>query len=502
MEVSRAPADSPVRSSRHFVALLGVLAGLGAGWGLASRARPDRAAPERQAAEAPAAVDPAVALGRELFHREWTPGDPRARGGDGLGPMFTDTSCVACHNLGGSGGGGSASKNIDIVTSLRFASLQRERRLTPREDDTTPRRQTDNAPDPGVLFAKSPSVVLHRFGTEADFAAWRLGLLSANSSPATSSRPSTAFTRATTAVKPADMSPVDLARAEIRESSPVVEPVGRGASLGKWFQRSQRNPSALFGAGLIDAIPDRAILDGEGRKFAGFPEVSGRAVKRREGRVGRFGWKAQTASLDEFVLVACSVELGLEVPGHPQSADPLEPGNRSPGLDLSDADCAALVAYVRRLPAPVVNAESEAVSKGREVFESIGCAACHTPDLGPAKGLYSDLLLHDMGLDLGDGGSSYGIPSSPGRSGDVVPDSVEWRTPPLWGVRDSGPYLHDGRAETLDQAIAFHGGEAKNSSDRYFGLAPSRRWQILAFLGSLVGPGLADADRHDRLAGD
>jgi CxxC motif-containing protein (DUF1111 family) len=476
MEVSRAPAGTPQRSSRPVFALLGVLAGLGAGWGLASRARPDRAAPERPVA---AAIDPVLALGRELFHREWTPGDPRARGGDGLGPMFNDTSCVACHNLGGPGGAGPASKNIDIVTRvLRSGFLPQE--LSPT------RREGDDAPVPGVLFAKSPSVVLHRFGTEADFAAWRIGLLSANSA-----RPSAPSFRATLPAKPADMSPVDLARAEIRASSPVVEPVARGASLVRWFQRSQRNPSALFGTGLIDAIPDRTILDGEERKYADFPEISGRAVKRRKGRVGRFGWKAQTASLDEFVLAACSVELGLEVPGHPQSIDPLEPGNRSPGLDLSDSDCAALVGYVRRLPAPVANEEGEAIGKGREVFKSIGCATCHTPDLGPAKGLYSDLLLHDMGLDLGDDGSSYGIATDSGRSGDVVPDSTEWRTPPLWGVRDSGPYLHDGRAETLDQAIAFHGGEAKNSSDRYFGLAPSRRWQLLAFLGSLVAPGPA-----------
>ena len=64
----------------------------------------------------------------------------------------------------------------------------------------------------------------------------------------------------------------------------------------------------------------------------------------------------------------------------------------------------------------------------------------------------------------------------------------EWRTPPLWGVRDSGSYLHDGRAVTLDQAIALHGGQGKDPATRYFGLSPRRRQQVGAFLKSLVAP--------------
>ena len=64
----------------------------------------------------------------------------------------------------------------------------------------------------------------------------------------------------------------------------------------------------------------------------------------------------------------------------------------------------------------------------------------------------------------------------------------EWRTPPLWGVRDSGPYLHDGRAETLEQAIAFHGGEATNSAKQFFMLKPDERAQVITFLKSLVAP--------------
>ena len=136
-------------------------------------------------------------------------------------------------------------------------------------------------------------------------------------------------------------------------------------------------------------------------------------------------------------------------------------------------------------------------------------------DLGDAKGVFSDLLLHDMGQDLGDTGQ-YGIfiPNSPEEGGDEPIPSLsqqhgpfgvaaqakadrektigalrqEWRTPPLWGVRDSAPYLHDGRADTLEQAIALHGGEAARSAQRFFELKPEERMQVMAFLKSLRAP--------------
>ena len=106
------------------------------------------------------------------------------------------------------------------------------------------------------------------------------------------------------------------------------------------------------------------------------------------------------------------------------------------------------------------------------MFESAGCAACHRPSLGNVDGIYSDLLLHDMGPALSDSGSYYGItePDS-SRSKDGV-KKQEWRTPPLWGFRDSAPYLHDGRAKNLEEAVALHGGEAKEPAKRFFKLLP------------------------------
>jgi CxxC motif-containing protein (DUF1111 family) len=205
------------------------------------------------------------------------------------------------------------------------------------------------------------------------------------------------------------------------------------------------------------------------------------------------------------------VELGLECPGQSQGGDPTDLDVKAPGLDLNDAECDALIAFVRSLPAPVQQASSDeagtsAIKSGRELFLSIGCGTCHTPDLGTVDGIYSDLLLHDMGQETSDTGSYRMFrPESPG-SDPPKPDPSEgdrpreprpepggatpreWRTPPLWGLRDSAPYLHDGRAETLEQAIALHGGEGEDPANRYFGLSPRRRQQVQAFLKSLVAP--------------
>ncbi len=81
--------------------------------------------------------------------------------------------------------------------------------------------------------------------------------------------------------------------------------------------------------------------------------VHGRVARLSHDRVGRFGWKAQTATLREFVLAACAGELGLEVPGQHQSISPLKPNAKPKGLDLSQGDCDALIAYVRTMPSPV-----------------------------------------------------------------------------------------------------------------------------------------------------
>jgi CxxC motif-containing protein (DUF1111 family) len=405
-----------------------------------------------------------------LFERVWVKDDPRAHGGDGLGPVFNGSSCVACHHLGGAGGAGGNDRNIEIATateqsaggpgyyyafSMDFGAGRFDYRLGNAPENAT---RPGSRIDPGVLaaihpgFRESRSVVLHLYGTDPAYNAWRGSV-----------------------------------------------PGQHGSIL---VRTSERNPPALFGAGLIDAIPDEAIEAAAKRKFPGSSAVKGRVSRLKDGRIGRFGWKAQTATLKEFVLSAAVGEMGLEVPGRHQAADPRLPGLVATGLDMDEADCDALTRYVRSLPVPIAvepadDRESAQFRSGEETFKAIGCAQCHLPKLGGIDGIYSDLLLHDMSPRLGDSDAyAVFVGNSPGAEGAGAPDRSgtgtssiqEWRTPPLWGLRDSGPYLHDGRAATIDQAVASHAGQGAPAAKRYAELSPRRKRHLAAFLNSLAAP--------------
>jgi CxxC motif-containing protein (DUF1111 family) len=211
--------------------------------------------------------------------------------------------------------------------------------------------------------------------------------------------------------------------------------------------------------------------------------------------VGRFGWKGQSSSLASFVRAACANELGLGNPGQEQPRPLGRPDYQPPGLDLTDEQCDQLTAFVANLPRPDERLPEDPAAAadaraGKGLFRSVGCADCHTPDLGGVGGLYSDLLLHRMGEEL-QGGGSYNEPPRPVNpdtpSGDG-PSPGEWRTPPLWGVADSAPYLHDGRAPTLEEAIALHGGQGADAARRFAGLGGPRQAQLVAFLKTLRAP--------------
>lgn len=185
-------------------------------------------------------------------------------------------------------------------------------------------------------------------------------------------------------------------------------------------ETSERNPPPLFGAGRIDAIPDEAIEAAARRKPSGQSSVKGRVSRLKDGRIGRFGWKAQTASLSDFVLSAAAGEIGLEVPGRHQAADPRLPGQVAAGLDMNQDECNLLIEYVRSLPAPIVtegqgDKDAAQIKAGESTFKSIGCASCHLPKLGQVEGIYSDLLLHDMGAQLADADSYTVFTGEPSR---------------------------------------------------------------------------------------
>lgn len=261
---------------------------------------------------------------------------------------------------------------------------------------------------------------------------------------------------------------------------------------------ARRLTTPLFGAGLVEAIPDAVIKAGadrvkpdgvKGRVATVVDPVSGAT------RVGRFGWKAQHATLDGFAADAYLNEMGITSRYFPVENAPngnqallktadkiLDPEDAlAVGANKSDLNLAA--DYMRLLaPVPPLP-PSPLSSAGALVFVQTGCAVCHVSSLptggsaiaaisNKSANLYSDLLLHDMGR-LGDG-----IAQPPATMSEM-------RTAPLWGLRLRDRYLHDGRASSLDMAILEHDGEARVARDRYAKLTPAKRDALVAFLNSL-----------------
>jgi CxxC motif-containing protein (DUF1111 family) len=244
----------------------------------------------------------------------------------------------------------------------------------------------------------------------------------------------------------------------------------------------QRNTPALWGLGLIDAVPEAELVAVALAGDPEHPEISGRVSRDERGRAGRFGWKGQTATLASFVEAACAGELGLE------TAAVSQPGRDPSGPDLSDEQLQALTGFVSGLPRPIER-EVPGRELGRQRFEEVGCGSCHRASLGGIEGLYSDLLLHEMGPELADATSSYRGQQEALPAHELAATAREWRTPPLWGLADSAPYLHDGSAETIAGAVGRHGGEAELVRQAWSTLTAQERLAIEAFLMSLSAPG-------------
>jgi CxxC motif-containing protein (DUF1111 family) len=251
---------------------------------------------------------------------------------------------------------------------------------------------------------------------------------------------------------------------------------------------ANRTSAPLFGLGLLDAVPEATILALADPDDTNGDGISGRPNLTPDGRVGRFGRKAAVASLHEFNAGAFRDEMGVTSPAVPDEGniggaalppgvDPLpEPEIDQETLDLTDA-------FVRLL-APVSPLKpTKQARDGRELFAQINCAGCHVPALrtgdNPVKALqhkevaaYTDLLLHDMGPELAD-------------ICRVTASEAEFRTQPLMGLRLLPHFMHDGRAQTIQDAIQTHGGEAAGSRERFNQLSDAQRDAVLAFLRSL-----------------
>jgi CxxC motif-containing protein (DUF1111 family) len=260
------------------------------------------------------------------------------------------------------------------------------------------------------------------------------------------------------------------------------------------------NSIALFGDGLIERLSETAIRLNHARKVAkqlgreigGDFQTAGAGRPRTlpDGRLGRFGWKAQFATLKEFVAAACANEIGL---GNPlmEQATPIAKDYACNEADLTKKEFRQLVAFVDAIPRPIEvtpkdSAQRAAAERGKKLFTSIGCAECHTPDIGDVAGIYSDLMLHSLTSKISDGYTHEILVEVPLPGGHPRPD--EWRTPPLWGVADSAPYFHDGSIGSLYDAILRHEGDALPVTRTFKTLPPVDQQAVVAFLRTLKAP--------------
>jgi len=334
---------------------------------------------------------------------------------EGLGPVFNERSCAACHNVPAAGGG-----SRRLVT--RFA------------------RRAGNVFDPLVNLGGS-LIQDHAIG-------------------------------------PPDGSPHPFRPERVPQQANLVV---------------RRRSTPLFGLGLVDATPDATFVAMAQAQLASGGGTAGRVnlvdnIRAGMQTVGKFGWKSQVPSLQQFSGDAYVNELGITSADFPDESCPQGncaelAFNPAPGINDDGSGVAALAAFMSMLAPPPRGAQSREVTDGEAVFQQLGCAACHVATLqtgsSPIRALdrttyhpYSDFLLHDMGA-LGDGlemGNAAGN---------------EMRTAPLWGLRFVTTYLHDGRATTLDQAILAHDGQARGARNGFAALATDAKEKLMAFLRSL-----------------
>ncbi len=275
------------------------------------------------------------------------------------------------------------------------------------------------------------------------------------------------------------------------ESQPMRDPFvtvmqANGTPMPSGIALSYRQAAAVFGLGLLEAIPDDTLRALEDPDDADGDGISGRVnlvwdPQLGTDRIGRFGHKANAVDLLQQTAGAFVNDIGLSNLLHPE-----DDGMR----DLSDEQLAHTTFFVSTLAVPAAAPRSAPALLGRVLFDDFSCSGCHTPTLVTGEHAipqlanqtihpYTDLLLHDVGDLLTDGRT------------DFAATGVEWRTPPLWGiglvqvVQPGSGFLHDGRARTLAEAILWHGGEASAAREAFRTAPRSDREALIAFLETL-----------------
>jgi len=401
--------------------------------------------------------------GKALFEKNWVSAPASTAASDGLGPFFNARSCAACHP---DGGRGNSAEMLTFVTNdpvygefLQTHAIQGLR--AEGQASMVFRTQISRLPDGTEVVLRTPLYEIY-----------------------------------------------DLQYGPIRQ------------------QLSARVAPSLSGVGLLEQVPEEYLELLADPDDANGDNISGRVSKvpqaeSGEPAIGRFGWKAQTASLENQIAKAFSLDMGLgttafqsafgdctehqsaclqQASGNsPATTDPEVPpivlelvvtylkelgsaGRKegsnlrsSSGTDFDTAADRAGYGLPDTVPGSGTGAEQALAPTGYDLFDRIGCDACHLRSVPAGAVLispFTDLLLHDMG---------------PGLAAEATDSAgaAEWRTAPLWGLSSVRSYLHDGRATTLAEAILWHGGEAASAVNAWSALTAAEREVLHNWLHSL-----------------
>jgi CxxC motif-containing protein (DUF1111 family) len=399
-------------------------------------------------------------VGDSFFTKNWVTAPSSTDARDGLGPTFNAQACSSCHELDGRG----APPDPDGIDArlgllLRLSVSGETATGAPAEHPVYGGQLEDRA----ILDVPAEGRV--------------------------------AVTTETIRGTYGDGAPYELTKPTYTVADPAFGPLGDDTMI------SPRLAPQVIGMGLLEAVPDDVLLDAADPDDTDGDGISGRPnlvwdARSKEQVIGRFGWKANVATVEQQVAGAFHGDIGITSALHPdencfdgQPECTAAPTGGAP--ELTDDRLAAVTFYGRTLAVPAMrDVDDDAVEAGAEVFDDLGCTACHTSTLTTGDSdiaalsdqtihPYTDLLLHDMGSGLADGRPDFEATGS------------EWRTSPLWGlgvvddVNGQRFLLHDGRATTFEAAILWHGGEGAAAAAAFRTAPADDRKKLLAFLEAL-----------------
>lgn len=400
-----------------------------------------------------ASVDP----GRSAFEIQWVAaGAHNIATRTGVGPLFNAASCTACHNRGerGSGPVGGGQAPVALVIQLE----------SPAPDASA---EPDGDPTYGQVFN-----TLALDGVRAE------GSVTVQ------------YSEITGYYYPYG------GRWSMRVPHYHLGGMSRGP-LARHTIIKPRLAPALFGVGLLEAVPESAITNRSATQADG--QTGGTiAWRSHKGRrtLGRFGWQGKSVSIRDQTTNALAHEMGVSSIDRaaedctPVEVDCLEKCDIGPP-EVSEQMLDALVTFLRTLAVPESPTHVKGASPGSKLFTELGCAGCHRltlpvelpGDAGARQSgviaAYTDLRLHDLGIEMAD------------EDAAGVRVTSQWRTAPLWGLgyrlkaENNPTFLHDGRARSTEEAVLWHGGEAAYAKRKFVNLGPRARQALLEWLATL-----------------